>query len=185
MDASLLPASWSLQPPQFSDLKAVTALIAACDESDFGEADTTTDDLLAEWLRSGFDLPSNASLLIAADNSLAGYTDLKRTDFDPALMFVVGHEEEIAGVAACFDYPNYGWVRQLAVKNEYRGMGLGFSLLRHAFSEFFRCGKPYVGLVVDSQNPTGAPQLYLRAGMHPAVKIVTYKKWIDGRSAAC
>ena len=310
MDASLLPTAWRFRSPQFSDLQAVTDLIVACDEADFGKADTTLADLLSEWQRSGFDLSSNARLLLAADNRLAGYTDfwlkpdevyishntcihpsyrhqvgllplyclgeeiahrhfsgrsgvirtvslqenrsilletegyqavrvewrmqidldappptpswpddfhlrpfvqsqdahavheiiqtafraipnhqdvpfeaweqfmLKRTDFEPTLMFVVENNGEIVAVAACFDYPDTGWVRQLAVKKEYRGLGLGLSLLQYAFVEFYRRGRRSAGLVVDSQNPTGAPQLYLRAGMVPTEKIVTYKKWV-------
>jgi mycothiol synthase len=314
MDASLLPTAWRFRSPQLSDLQAVIDLIAACEEADFGKADINPADLLAEWQRPGFDLSSNARLLLSPDNRLAGYTDfwlkpdevyishntcihpayrnqadlllffrlgeeishrhfsgqsgvirtvsflqhrsslletegyqavrvdwrmqidldappstpgwpdgfhlrpfvqsqdaravheiiqtafrditnhqdvpfeaweqfmLKRIDFDPTLMFVVEHIREIVAVAACFDYSDNGWVRQLAVKNEYRGRGLGLSLLRYAFAEFFRRGRRSVGLIVDSQNPTGAPELYLRAGMVPVEKLVTYKKWIGLKS---
>jgi len=308
MNNSFLLPGWAFRPPHHDDLLSVAALIAACDEADFGAADTTMDDLQAEWQRPGFDLSTNAWLLLAPDGRFAGYTDfflrpdevyishntclhpafrdqvnivffyrlgeeiarghftgkpgvlrtvslleergallesdgyhsthvhwrmeieldapppapvwpdgfrlrpfdltrdahsvhetiqvafrdlnnhpdqpfedwkqfmLNRTDFDPALVLVAEKDSQISGVAACFDYPTGGWVRQLAVKKEYRGRGLGMALLRQAFGEFYRRGKGSTGLVVDSQNPTGAPQFYLGAGMHPAAKIVTYQK---------
>ncbi len=312
METQLLPPGWILRPPQLPELHAVTDLIADCDLADFGSVDYTSDDLLAEWRRPGFDLATNAYLLVAPDGRLAGYTDfmieqdeiyishttilhpafrdrldiavfyqlgeefalrhfagrqgllrtisvlderdrllesrgyvstrvdwrmeielsspppvpawpegfqlrafnqaqdarpvhetiqiafrdltnhadqpfenweqfmLNRADFDPTLMFLVEKDGLIAGVAACFDYPTGGWVRQLAVRKEHRGRGLGLALLHQAFGEFYQRGKRSAGLIVDSQNPTGAPQFYLSAGMHPAQKIVYYQKTVLG-----
>jgi hypothetical protein len=133
MDASLLPPAWKFRSPQFSDLQAVTDLIIACEEADYGKADAVIADLLAEWQRPGFDPSSEARLLLAADNRLAGYTDF--------------------------------WLKPGEVQ--------------YAFSEFYRRGQRSAGLIVDSQNPTGAPQFYMRARMVPVEKLVTYNKWID------
>ena len=46
----------------------------------------------------------------------------------------------------------------------WRGRGLGAALLLHSFGEFRRAGATRVGLGVDSENATGATQLYERVG---------------------
>ncbi len=45
-----------------------------------------------------------------------------------------------------------------------RGRGLGKALLRHGFNAYRDRGAERVGLKVDADNPTGAPQLYERVG---------------------
>ncbi len=111
-------------------------------------------------------------------NTFDGWVEfiLKRTDFDPSLLFMATKNGEIAGVAVGFDNPIGGWIRQLAVKKSHRGQGVALAILTHAFTEFYRRGRSSVGLTVDSENMTGAPQLYLRAGMRQIEKYITYVK---------
>ena len=45
-----------------------------------------------------------------------------------------------------------------------RGRGLATALLHHAFRTYAERGVTRVGLKVDSNNPTGAPQLDERLG---------------------
>jgi mycothiol synthase len=101
---------------------------------------------------------------------------LKRSDFDPSLLFIIMENSEVVATALCFEDSLKGWVRQLAVRRPWRKKSLGLQLLYHAFSEFYRRGKQKVGLSVDSQNATGATHLYNRAGMHIAQKMITYDK---------
>jgi len=111
-------------------------------------------------------------------NSFEGWVRfiLDRSDFDPALLFMVTKGDEVAGVAVGFDNPMGGWVKQLAVKKSHRGQKIALNLLRHAFTVFYNQGRSSVALTVDSENATGAPQLYLRAGMKQIEKYVTYVK---------
>ena len=85
--------------------------------------------------------------------------------FDPRLWFVATSGEEIVGAALCPDYEDEGWVRQLAVRREWRRRGVGTALLRHAFAEFGLRGRTRTGLVVDSYNRTGARAVYEEVGM--------------------
>ncbi len=101
---------------------------------------------------------------------------LKRSDFDPSLLFIVMEENEIVATALCFEDSLRGWIRQLAVRRPWRKRGLGLQLLYHIFGEFYRRDKRKVGLSVDSQNATGATHLYNRAGMHIVQQMVTYKR---------
>ena len=69
-----------------------------------------------------------------------------------------------------------GWVGTLGVRREWRKRGIGMSLLRHSFNEFYRRGKRKVGLGVDAQNLTGALRLYESAGMHVHQAFDQYEK---------
>lgn len=58
-----------------------------------------------------------------------------------------------------------GWIRNLGVVREARGRGLGRLLLRQAFAAFAARGRDTVGLGVDTEKATGAPELHARNGM--------------------
>jgi mycothiol synthase len=86
--------------------------------------------------------------------------------YDPSLYFLAETEDgTIAGVALCPKSEDIGWVRQLAVRRDARGRGVGRALMRTAFAEHYRRGYPAVGLVVDSFNRTGAKRFYELLGM--------------------
>ncbi len=104
---------------------------------------------------------------------------IKRNDFDPSLVFLVMAGDEPVGTALCYNYPDEGWVRQISVLRHWRGRGIALQLLYHIFSELYSRGKRRVGLVVDSQNTTGATRLYERAGMHIAFQLDTYEKKLN------
>lgn len=106
----------------------------------------------------------------------------ERDDFDPSLFFLVLAGEEPIGATHCYDERElgWGWVRQLAILKPWQGRGIGKQLLRHAFGELYRRGQRRVGLIVDSQNPSGATYFYQNIGMHIASQIRLYQKQVDG-----
>lgn len=59
-----------------------------------------------------------------------------------------------------------GHVDSLRVVRPWRRRGIGAVLLERAFTELAARGATSVGLSVDAASPTGAPNLYLHAGMH-------------------
>jgi mycothiol synthase len=102
-----------------------------------------------------------------------------RAGFDPSLWFLAvdaADPNRIAGVSLCRKNPDQGWLNTLAVRRPWRQRGLGTTLLRHTFGEFWQRGERKVGLGVDSQNLTGALRLYEGAGMRPTMRIATYEK---------
>jgi mycothiol synthase len=101
---------------------------------------------------------------------------MDRESFDPEQWFLAVAGERIVGVALCPHYPEQGWVRQLGVARDWRGRGVGTALLRHAFREFARRGKPVAGLVVDSYNRSGAQNFYLGVGMRIEREHQEYEK---------
>ena len=102
---------------------------------------------------------------------------LEAEDFDPTLWFVAREGDEIAGAvlgtAKRWGTPH---VALLGVRDRWRRRGLGLALLHQSFCEFYRRGERTVGLGVDAQNPTGATQLYERAGMYVHTEDVVYER---------
>jgi len=101
---------------------------------------------------------------------------IEREDFDPRLWFLATDGNEIVAGSLCYNYSNEGWVDKLGVLRPWRRLGLGLALLHHTFGEFYRREQHRVSLGADSQNATGATQLYQRAGMRVAWQYDTYQK---------
>ena len=91
---------------------------------------------------------------------------------------LVAEGDELVGTALCVDYELYGWVRNLAVAETWRGRGIGAALLQHVFGEFYRRGQPRIGLGVDGKNPD-AYRFYERVGMRQVRQFVEYALQID------
>ena len=90
-------------------------------------------------------------------------------NFDPGLIFLAEHAGQVIGFAVCRAGTQTaredGWVRDLGVVPEWRGQGVGMSLLRVAFKAFRERGLTGAGLEVDDVTVDGAVELYRRAGM--------------------
>ncbi len=84
--------------------------------------------------------------------------------FDPHYFILLRREGHLVGAALCYDEEVRGWLKELAVSKELRGMGLGVTLLKHIFHVFSAKGTPTVALGVVSNNPN-AVAFYERAGM--------------------
>ncbi len=106
------------------------------------------------------------------------------TDLDPTLWFLAMADDEVAGVSLCNFRLGNGKVLWLGVRPPWRRLGLGMTLLKHSFGEFYRRGKTKVGLRVDAQNLTGATRLYERAGMHITQRFDIYSKELRAGRAA-
>ena len=109
---------------------------------------------------------------------------IEHGNFDPSLWFIAWDGNEIAGYCICRYRMETGWVGTLGVRRRWRKRGLGEALLLHSFNEFYKRGTTTIGLGVDAQNPTGATQLYKKAGMYVASEAVIYEKELrPGRDA--
>ena len=104
----------------------------------------------------------------------AGY--MFRPDTDLSLYFVAERNGELVGAVLCPWYPDTGWIRQVAVRADQRGQGLGLALLHHAFGALYARGHRRVGLGVDELNETGAKRLYERAGMRAVIEHRWYER---------
>ncbi len=116
--------------------------------------------LVFDFIRAAFDRPGRPPLFYERWYDIM----MCASNFNPELWFLAYHKEELIGVTLCFEYPLYGWVRQLGVSTAWRGKGIGSALLEHCFGVFYQRRFITVGLGVAADNPN-AYQLYERVGM--------------------
>ena len=106
---------------------------------------------------------------------------MREDHFIPQLWFLLFNDDELIGAALCYDYEEYGWVRQLAVSPNWRRRGLGAALLQHCFYCFFLRGHQRVALGVEAEN-LDALKFYERVGMHRVRQFNEYVKQIPAVS---
>lgn len=101
-------------------------------------------------------------------------------DFDPSLVFVALAGSQVAGVAfnemKAVANPDRGRIRSLSVCRPWRRQGIARALLAQSFGAFYRRGYAGVELGVDAASPTGAVQLYEKAGMRVTRQRDVYEK---------
>lgn len=98
---------------------------------------------------------------------------------DETLWYLAVRDDEIIGACLGVPHADLGWIRQLAVREPYRGQGIGRALLQTAFYEFKKRGYPKAGLAVESENQR-AHCFYEKAGMYEAVHLDELVKKIPG-----
>lgn len=103
--------------------------------------------------------------------------DIHADRLDWSLVWLVSTEDlgDVGFLIARDDREAMGWIRSLGVVREARGRGLGGLLLRQAFAAFAARGRDTVGLGVDTENTTGAPELYARNGMSVHYAVDTWE----------
>ncbi len=103
-------------------------------------------------------------------------------NFNPKLWVLAMDGEELAGFSICQtnrNRPYLGWVRVIGVRPEWRKQGLGLALMAQSFQNLKAAGMKNVGLQVHDINPTGALNLYKRAGMTEIATKNYYEKSLD------
>jgi len=99
--------------------------------------------------------------------------------YDPSMVWLVEVEGEPAAAqigTAQMAAESTGWINYVAVRRDYRGLGLAKLLLRVGFAEFARRGWTHAQLAVDTENPTGALRLYESVGMRQKHAIDLWRK---------
>lgn len=91
--------------------------------------------------------------------------------------FVIRDGDELAALIRNeANFNGGGYVGAIGVRPDWRGRGLAKALLARTFAELWRRGTTRVTLDVDTQNETGATQLYERVGMHVESCTVVFEK---------
>jgi len=93
--------------PRLSDVDAVTKLLIACDIAEAAVSHSTEEDVLCDWQQPGFDLASDARVIITNKGQLVGYASI--------------HDSQHVHIDM-----------QVSVHPSYRGRGIGTLLLRLA-----------------------------------------------------
>lgn len=67
------------------------------------------------------------------------------------------------------------WIDNLGTLREWRGRGVASALIAHSLHAFAAAGCTHASISVDSENPTGAAQLYRRLGFVPQHRSITHQ----------
>ncbi len=79
--------------PRLNDLSDVTRLLIACDIIEDGMSDYTEEELLADWQRPGFNLDTDAWVIITNKGQLVGFADVWSCDYTQINMRIRVHPE--------------------------------------------------------------------------------------------
>jgi mycothiol synthase len=110
-------------------------------------------------------------------------------NFRPDLSFVaVSHDDRkrVVGYIQTNEFDAYlaatgrreAYVGKVGTLREFRGKGVAASLLQHVLEVAHRAGYDEAALDVDSENPTGALGVYLRAGFEVETRRASYAKTV-------
>ena len=99
--------------------------------------------------------------------------------WDPTLGFVAELGGEIVGFSNNGVIEGTGYVYELGVVPEKQGRGIGRALLRHSFAMFAARGIRKGRLGVDTENVTGAAELYRSVGMVPVREHLVFEKRLE------
>jgi mycothiol synthase len=79
------------RPPTINDAPAVASLIAACQQTDSGRPEMTTEELLQDW--HGIDLSEEAVVVVDRDGHIVGSADILNRSYVSVLVYGYVHPE--------------------------------------------------------------------------------------------
>ena len=95
---------------------------------------------------------------------------LEHSTFDPALVTLAEEDGEVVGFSVTWhdeeEATSNGYIQHLGTVRRWRRRGLAHALLTRVFATYHARGAKGVLLGVDAASPTGALDLYEKAGMH-------------------
>jgi GNAT superfamily N-acetyltransferase len=105
-------------------------------------------------------------------------------NFDPSLWQVAWDGDQVAGMVLAFidkkENEEYhrkrGWTENICVRRPWRKRGLARALIVRSFYAIKERGMQEAALGVDTQNESGALQLYESVGFRPVKRLTLYRK---------
>jgi len=79
--------------PKMEDLVAIEELVAACDIAEYGIKDSTMEDLASNWHQPGFNLATDAWVIVTNKGQLVGFACVWHRDYEQISISVCVHPE--------------------------------------------------------------------------------------------
>lgn len=99
--------------------------------------------------------------------------------FDAGQGFIAEVDGQIVGASINGVIDGTGWIHELGVRQAWQRKGIGRALLRHSFAMFAVDGVGVARLGVDTENVTGALELYTSVGMRQVREWRVFEKHIE------
>ncbi len=77
--------------PRMEDLISITELIQACDVDEYGLVDSTMEDLASYWNQPGFNLDTDAWVIVTNKGQAVGFSCVWHRDYEQVFTFVCVH----------------------------------------------------------------------------------------------
>src|SRR5574340_71523 len=77
--------------PRMEDLISITELIQACDVDEYGLVDSTMEDLASYWNQPGFNLDTDAWVIVTNKGQVVGFSCVWHRDYEQVFTFVCVH----------------------------------------------------------------------------------------------
>ena len=97
-------------------------------------------------------------------------------DWHSERILLAERDAEVVAEAAWVDSDPDGYIVSIGVLSEHRRLGIAQALLRRAFADIAAAGFPNATLSVDSENTTGAVELYRTVGMEPIRETLVFRR---------
>src|SRR5215831_16347982 len=79
--------------PKMEDLVAINKLIAGCEIATYGRADNSLEDLASNWQQPGFNLATDARVIVTNKGQCVGFAEVWHRDYEQIFTFVCVHPE--------------------------------------------------------------------------------------------
>jgi ribosomal protein S18 acetylase RimI-like enzyme len=79
--------------PKTEDLEAIGELVVACDTAEFGIAESTMEELLSDWQKYGFNLATDAWVIVTTKGQLVGFACVWHRDHEQIYTLICVHPE--------------------------------------------------------------------------------------------
>lgn len=79
--------------PKMEDVVAINELIVACEIAAYGRADNSLEDLALNWHQPGFNLATDAWVIVTKKGQLVGFTGVWHQDYEQISTFICVHPD--------------------------------------------------------------------------------------------
>jgi mycothiol synthase len=97
-------------------------------------------------------------------------------DWRPERALLAERDGDVVGAVVWVEAGPDGYIPTVGVLAPHRGRGIAQALLRRAFADIAAAGFTGASLHVDSENATGAVELYRKVGMEPIRETLTFQR---------
>ncbi len=91
--ADLFTNNFRVRTPEMDDLNAVVEMLLASDMDEWGEPDTSVEEIRSEWQAASFNLETDAWVVVDSSGRIVGYASIRDRGHESIMSFVKVHPD--------------------------------------------------------------------------------------------